>query len=394
MSKLDGMDPQLVRTLLTEVQHAAKQMDTIEVQVAHATRSAGVPAPSTHRPSEVADACRGMVRDVGSRLTLLEKKEKDPVKQPEQKQPEPKQPESKQPEPKQPEPESPQPKDPQPKDPQPQHKHELPQDTETKHTDTDHTETKDEPRSKPTSDKQEPQPPTKSSTETEPGTGFDIDRKTEPLPEGHRLDRETVPLDQSPSQDHTLPDDTVIVDSHGKPVEPIYDTPGIDHKDDIDLTQGRHVVLVDGVKVVVEPMNQPDPGSMAYLDQHMDEIKPIDMPTLDPTGGDSGYIDPSVPPPDTATGDAPAGATTTDPRTIDPRALAAAQPGDVLSAPANPLDESALRTLHDHYREIEPLDMPSVVVPEGQWGKGEWVPMDIQPDGPPGSIDPEPGGNQ
>lgn len=30
MAKLDGMDPKLVRELLSEVQHAAKQMDGIE----------------------------------------------------------------------------------------------------------------------------------------------------------------------------------------------------------------------------------------------------------------------------------------------------------------------------------------------------------------------------
>jgi hypothetical protein len=121
-------------------------------------------------------------------------------------------------------------------------------------------------------------------------------------------------------------------------------------------------------------MNQPSDAAMASLDQHMDEIQPVDMPALGPADGQPGQIDPGTP-------------------AVDPRALAAAQPGDVLSAPASPLDESALRTLHDHYREIEPLDMPSVVVPEGQWGKGEWVPMDIEPDGPPGSIDPEPGGS-
>src|SRR5262245_2723156 len=181
MSKLDGMDPQLVRTLLTEVQHAAKQMDTIEVQVAHATRSAGVPAPTTHRPSEVADACRGMVRDVGSRLTLLEKKEKDPVKQPDPK-PESQQPKDHKPEePKSQEPQEPKSQEPKPQEPQ--HKHELPQDTETKDQPTDqpkdqHKDQPEKPKSEPASDKsdkQEPQPPTKSSTETEPDTGFSLD---------------------------------------------------------------------------------------------------------------------------------------------------------------------------------------------------------------------------
>ncbi|WP_170322537.1 hypothetical protein, partial [Acrocarpospora macrocephala] len=73
---------------------------------------------------------------------------------------------------------------------------------------------------------------------------------------------------------------------------------------------------------------------------------------------------------------------------IDPRALAAQQPGDVLSAPANPPTDDALRALIQLHGEIEPMDMPSVSVPAGEWGTGEWAPMTIEPDGPAGSVGP------
>ncbi|MFD0479780.1 hypothetical protein ACFQ0B_75285 [Nonomuraea thailandensis] len=48
----------------------------------------------------------------------------------------------------------------------------------------------------------------------------------------------------------------------------------------------------------------------------------------------------------------------------------------------------ALRTVIDHHRDIQPQDMPSVQIPPGEYGKGEWAPEDVGPDGPPGAIDP------
>jgi hypothetical protein len=44
--------------------------------------------------------------------------------------------------------------------------------------------------------------------------------------------------------------------------------------------------------------------------------------------------------------------------------------------------------LMEHHREIEPIDMPSVSVPEGEWGGGEWVEMTIEPDGPADAVAP------
>ncbi|WP_431896599.1 hypothetical protein [Nonomuraea sp. bgisy101] len=78
MGSFDGMDPTLVRDLLAEVQRAAAQMRTIESRVAQAARTAGLATPATHRPSQVADACESMARDVTGRLALLEKKETAP----------------------------------------------------------------------------------------------------------------------------------------------------------------------------------------------------------------------------------------------------------------------------------------------------------------------------
>ncbi|MFF0573567.1 hypothetical protein [Streptosporangium saharense] len=76
MGKLDGMDPKLVRDLLSEVRQAAERMRTTEGRVARMISSAGLSAQSTHRPSQVADACDVMVRDVSGRVELLEKRVK------------------------------------------------------------------------------------------------------------------------------------------------------------------------------------------------------------------------------------------------------------------------------------------------------------------------------
>ncbi|GAB1820678.1 hypothetical protein [Herbidospora sp. RD11066] len=73
---------------------------------------------------------------------------------------------------------------------------------------------------------------------------------------------------------------------------------------------------------------------------------------------------------------------------VDPKRLAAEQPGDVLSAPANPVSDEAIGALMEIHGQIEPVDMPSVSVPEKEWGSGEWVPMDVRPDGPSGSVAP------
>jgi hypothetical protein len=61
---------------------------------------------------------------------------------------------------------------------------------------------------------------------------------------------------------------------------------------------------------------------------------------------------------------------------------------DVVTADTTPPTLDALRTVIDHHRDIQPQDMPSVQIPPGEYGKGEWAPEDVGPDGPPGAIDP------
>ncbi|MFD0665708.1 hypothetical protein [Thermocatellispora tengchongensis] len=75
MGKFDGMEPKLVRQMLAEVQRAATQMRTAEGKIARVLSVAGVSAPATQRPVQIADACDEMVRDVSARLQLLEKQE-------------------------------------------------------------------------------------------------------------------------------------------------------------------------------------------------------------------------------------------------------------------------------------------------------------------------------
>ncbi|MER6942739.1 hypothetical protein ABT294_01830 [Nonomuraea sp. NPDC000554] len=67
---------------------------------------------------------------------------------------------------------------------------------------------------------------------------------------------------------------------------------------------------------------------------------------------------------------------------------ALADGGDVVSVDARPMDLDTLRTVVEHARDIQPLDLPSVDVPAGEYGHGEWAPRDVGPDGPPGSVDP------
>ncbi|MDP4504757.1 hypothetical protein [Nonomuraea turcica] len=78
MGKFDGMDPKLVRDLLSEVKHAATQMRTAEDRVRFELNRAGLSAQTTHRPVQIADAAEEMVRDVNKRLEVLEKRVDEP----------------------------------------------------------------------------------------------------------------------------------------------------------------------------------------------------------------------------------------------------------------------------------------------------------------------------
>lgn len=79
----------------------------------------------------------------------------------------------------------------------------------------------------------------------------------------------------------------------------------------------------------------------------------------------------------------------TEPDTTATQVSAWANDGsDVVSAEAAPLDLDALRTVIEDHRDIPPQEMPSVQIPPGEYGKGEWAPEDITPDGPPGEVGP------
>nr|WP_203950214.1 hypothetical protein [Microbispora rosea] len=53
------------------------------------------------------------------------------------------------------------------------------------------------------------------------------------------------------------------------------------------------------------------------------------------------------------------------------------QPNDVLAYVVNHSGDEAVR----------PVDMPTVRVPEGEWGKGDWVARKIEPDVPVGRVE-------
>ncbi len=528
MAKLDGMDPKLVREMLAQVQHAAKQMDAIEARVTQLTRTAGLAVQVTHRPSQIADACSTMVKDVTARVALLEKKHDSGIGK------------------------APSGKDSSGKDLSGKGlsgtglsgKDSAADGDTTRPADTASKDAHPKDDEKPSADKSGDNKP--KSDEAKPhDKGNDdkgqVDRSlgdgtSEDNPKGDAKADDAKPQDSGDSRSSGEKPDGGGGDGNpqdksdgqpsgekpegakgdekqpaGKGDSPIYDTPKKDHPDDIDQTLGRQVIDVDGVKVVSTPMNQPSAEYRAWLNEHMDQIPPVDGPTVDAASGKitghhpdgaPGHIAPNDPaagaydppgdsvltPADNATYDpvavdaphpaaaehpsaesvltpadnvtddpaaragahpvtadpsaesvlTPADNVTEDPAavdaphpsgshsaaaspataprpddvhsagsdvtsasgggggsgdvvsgsTADPRSLAAAQPGDVLSAPAGSFDERALGTLIDHHREIEPLDMPSVSVPSGEWGKGEWAPREIQPDGRPGNVDP------
>ncbi|GAA1014950.1 hypothetical protein Aple_052600 [Acrocarpospora pleiomorpha] len=242
MAKLDGMDPKLVRELLAQITRAGEQMDLVEAKVAQFTRTAGVPIRPTHRPSQVADAGATMVRDVSARLALLEKREKqDPPPRPSTDE-KPSNPSGG------PSTDTTQPaEDPKPSKPASDGPPEKP-------------DSKDEPEKPPTKGESEQPPPSKGESEQPPPSKGESEQPPPSKGEDERPVEPKQPCD----------DDSQV------------DTPRKDHRDDIDQTGGRQVIIVDGVKVVSTPLNQPSDAYLAWLSEHMQEIQPIDTPnTLD-----------------------------------------------------------------------------------------------------------------
>ncbi|MDP9860765.1 hypothetical protein [Streptosporangium brasiliense] len=198
----------------------------------------------------------------------------------------------------------------------------------------------------------------------------------------------------------------------------ILDTARKDHPDDIDQRGDMkpRVVAVDGVPVLQVPLDSPTAAEVAELLKNIEDIPPLEMPGAD-GGSDTAarpdrieprtappWTDSGVPVPDTAdldqafqppdgqesgtrsAGNAPGSAET---RPAVGQAAAWQADGDVVSVQADPPSVEALKTLADNARDVEPVDMPSVRVPDGEtWGEGAWAPMDVGPDGPAGDVDP------
>ncbi|MFI6599816.1 hypothetical protein ACIBHX_26525 [Nonomuraea sp. NPDC050536] len=277
MGKFDGMDPKLVRELLAEVKRAAGELRTTESRVAHVMSAAGLPTQTTHRPSQVADSADTMVHDVSARLALLEKKH----------------------------------------DPTP-----TPVVGGEQHTTTDdHTPTQD------------PKP----AQDHKPTSG---------QPSGHTTasDQQTVSGDLAgESGKHEQAKDSGTQPAHLDPHKP-------------------HVVEVDGVKVLQVPVDPPTATELNDLIKNIDKVQPHDLPAA--TAHQPGQVEP---------GDA-------RPWVNDG--------SDVVSVNVKPITPEALKNLIDHIRDVPPMDMPHVEVPKGEWGHGDWAPKHIQPDGPPGTLDP------
>ncbi|WP_066373252.1 hypothetical protein [Herbidospora mongoliensis] len=303
MPKIDGMDPKLVRDLLAELGRAAKEMESIEAAVTTRVRNAGVPAAVTYRPSAVADAIVEMDKDITARLTLLEKRERDPNPRPTAAGDET--PATK-PVPKPaPEPaggtEPPKPTSGDTDPPKPTSGDTEPPKKTTGETDPPKPTANDtEPPKKSDTETDPPkptandtEPPKKSDTETDPPKKSDTE--TDPP---KKSDTETDPPKKSEGE--TPPPKG---ESPAPQKEPI-DTPKKDHPDDIDQTRGRIEINVDGTKVVSQPLNLPDDVYLVPLDKDIDTVRPVDTPgqsagTPSSTGpqpdGKPGYVEPLEP---------------------------------------------------------------------------------------------------
>jgi hypothetical protein len=293
MGKFEGMDPKLVRKLLTEVRRAAEQMRTSESRVASLVSAAGVPAQATHRPVQVADAADEMVRDVSARLTLLEKRERekptadDPgrngqtprdagdaaqqTKDPEGKDSKgdradnPRTGETSRDDP--PKTETPAPKEPEPRE-TPAPKDEQPRETPAP---------KDEqPRETPAPKDEQPRETPAPKDETPVPKDEDKDSRGD-RGENPRDDRECAP--ESNDQDRP-------------------DTPRKDHPDDTDTSQVGvpKVVEVDGVKIVTVPLDPPSMQELESLLENMQNAQPVDNGVVIVDDGQVGRPTPDGPP--------------------------------------------------------------------------------------------------
>ncbi len=246
---------------------------------------------------------------------------------------------------------------------------------------------------------------------------------------GDDPDSRVVNVDDTGSKEETgsKGDERSPRDGGGVSGVDIPDTAGKDHPDDIDQRGDMRprVVAVDGVQVLQVPLDSPTAAEVAELLKNIEDIPPLEMPGVDGasdiTGAQPDRVDPAAAPPWTdfdtsvpdtvepdpeqriqppgtggesgtqSAGNAPGSAETPPAETAVGESAArwAADGTDVVSVRVDPPSTDAIRTLADNVRDIEPLDMPGVQVPDGEtWGEGAWAPMDVGPDGSAGDVDP------
>ncbi|MFI7640005.1 hypothetical protein [Nonomuraea sp. NPDC049400] len=362
MGKFDGMDPKLVRDLLTEVKHAATQMRAVEDRVRLAMSRAGVSTVTTHRPAQVADAADAMVKDVNVRLGVLEKR----VDQPRGDVPEAGAGST---------------QDDEPKDVRgDQDKYDNPRAAETPpknddtRTDADGKtgdgaktdadgktgdeartdadgKTGDEARTDAdgkTGDEARTDADGKTGdearTDADGKTGdearTDADGKTDADGDGKTCDdakdtgngQDTGTDGRAGDQPVDQPKDDDLDSRRDRGAEADGGTTGTPAKDRQDVSKPQ-IVEVDGVKVLQIPIDPPTAEQLEDLLENADKVQPADMPKL---------------PADTATTHA-----------ADVNAWAN-DGSDVVSADTTPPDLDALKTVVDRHREIPPLDMPGL----------------------------------
>ncbi|MFI6900915.1 hypothetical protein ACIBKY_06630 [Nonomuraea sp. NPDC050394] len=371
MGKFDGMDPKLVRDLLAEVKQAAGELRAIEGRVAQVMSGAGLATRAMHRPGQVAEAIDTMSKDVNTRLTVLEKREdaprgadagKDPVRvlggndEPKDGAKTPTGPVD-------------EPKEERGDD---RSRYDNPRADDPKPGDKPDVKTDDKPDVK-TDDK----PDVKTDDKPDAKTDDKPDVKTDDKPDVKTEDKPDPKGDDKPD---LKGDDVTATDENknDKKDDPVKgDEPKDDERDSrrdrgaeppLDPTKPQ-VVEVDGVKVLQVPLDPPTAEELEELIRNIDDVQPQDTPTL---AGDTtpGQIQPGG-------------------KTVDAGLGTWANDGsDVVSADARPIDPAALKALIENIRDVQPMDMPGVEVPKGEWGNGQWAPQDIKPDGPPGSLDP------
>ncbi|MGW4792555.1 hypothetical protein ACWEPC_09115 [Nonomuraea sp. NPDC004297] len=381
MGKYDGMDPKLVRDLVTEVRHAATEMRGVEDRVRAVMHRAGLPAQATHRPAQIADAVDDMVKDVNVRLGELEKRVESPSKGTTPTD-EPKEVRGRQDKYDNPRADAKPDTDAKPdadgktgSDSKPDADGKTGSDSKPDADGKTGSDSKPDADGKTGSD-EKPDADGKTGSEGKPDAGgkTESDGKTcdDAEDTGTGKDGSTGSEGKTGDQvgDQSKGDDLDSRRDRGTEADDrATDTPAKEtnvpvNEGDTPATGGQaagkpQVVVVDGVKVLQVPLEPPVAAVIEDMLEHPDKVRPADMPQVSADGA-------------------------TNVTNVNDWAD---DGSDVVSVEASPPGLDALQTVIEDHREIAPQDMPGVQVPAGEYGKGEWAEREIRPDGPVGSID-------